>query len=98
MPRRFVANFSDAETVTRAAVEGVGIALGRITMARPLIEAGKLVRVTKKSLQADYAHWFVWPARTAAHRGVVAFRDWLRSEVARDPLNESEAASARSGR
>ena len=95
MPRRFVANFSDAETVTRAAVEGVGIALGRITMARPLLETGKLARITNKSLRADYAHWFVWPQRTARHRGVVAFRDWLRSEVARD---EPDAASIRSGR
>jgi len=94
MPKRFVTNFSDSETAQRAAVEGVGIALGRITMARPMIESGKLVRLTRKSLQADYAHWFIWPPRTRAHKGVLAFRDWLRAEVARDPLADNDAVAS----
>lgn len=84
MPKRFVANFSDAETVTRAAVEGVGIALGRMTMARPLIDSGKLVQLWKRTLPADYAHWFVLPPRSEQHVGVRAFRAWLLDEVARD--------------
>jgi LysR family transcriptional regulator, glycine cleavage system transcriptional activator len=83
-PKRYVANFSDSETVTRAAVEGVGIALGRMTMAQPLIDAGLLVQLWKKTLPADYSHWFVMPPRSAKHPGVRAFRDWLFDEVARD--------------
>ena len=90
MPKRFVANFSDAETVTRAAVEGVGIALGRLTMARPLIAAGKLVQLWQKTLQADYAHWFVVPPRSEQHAGVAVFRDWLHAEVALDVRRESD--------
>jgi LysR family glycine cleavage system transcriptional activator len=84
MPKRFVANFSDSETLTRAAVEGVGVALGRITMVRPLLETGLLVQPWKKTLPADYAHYFVWPARSRSHAGVLAFRAWLFAEVARD--------------
>ena len=41
-PRRFVANFDDTETLHRAAVEGLGIALGRLTLIRPLVSAGLL--------------------------------------------------------
>lgn len=80
-PRRFVANFSDSETVHRAAVEGVGIALGRMTMARPLIDAGRLVQLTSKRLRAEYAHWFVLPPRSKDHAGVQRFRAWLREEA-----------------
>jgi LysR family glycine cleavage system transcriptional activator len=80
-PRRFVANFSDSETVHRAALEGIGIALGRMTMARPLIDAGRLVALTPKRLRAEYAHWFVQPPRSLRHPGVQAFRDWLLAEA-----------------
>jgi len=80
-PRRFVANFSDSDTVHRAALEGIGIALGRMTMARPLIDAGRLVALSKKRLRAEYAHWFVQPPRSEAHPGVQAFRSWLLAEA-----------------
>ena len=76
--------------MTRAAVEGVGIALGRLTMARPLIAAGKLVQLWQKTLQADYAHWFVVPPRSEQHAGVAVFRDWLHAEVALDVRRESD--------
>lgn len=82
-PRRFVANFSDSETVHRAALEGIGIALGRMTMARPLIDAGRLVALTPKRLRAEYSHWFVQPPRSEKHPGVQVFRAWILSEVAR---------------
>jgi LysR family transcriptional regulator, glycine cleavage system transcriptional activator len=80
-PRRFVANFSDSETAQRAAVEGIGIALGRITMATPLIETGRLLQLTRKRLRAEYAHWFVQPARSEQHAGVQTFRAWLLSQA-----------------
>jgi len=81
-PRRYVAHFSDSETVHRAALEGVGIALGRMTMARPLIDAGRLVLLSAKRLRAEYAHWFVQPPRSESHRGVQVFRAWVMAEAA----------------
>lgn len=80
-PRRYVANFSDSETAQRAALEGIGIALGRMTMARPLIDSGRLIQITPKRLRAEYAHWFVQPPRSEQHPGVQTFRDWLLSEA-----------------
>lgn len=76
-PTRFAANFDDSEALHRAAVEGVGIALGRITRARLLVEGGLLVPVTGRSLQTDYAHYLVYPPRSAEHAGLKLFREWL---------------------
>ena len=50
-PKRYVANFDDSETLHRAAVEGMGIVLGRLTLARPLIDAGRLVPSVRRAAQ-----------------------------------------------
>ncbi|NMO15554.1 LysR family transcriptional regulator [Pyxidicoccus fallax] len=81
LPRRFVANFDDSETLHRAAVEGLGIALGRVTLIRPLVQAGLLVPLFTESLKADYAHYLVYPARSDDHTGLAAFREWLLAEA-----------------
>ena len=80
-PARYVANFSDSETLHRAAVEGLGVALGRMTMARPLIEAGRLKSLSRQRLRAEFAHYLVWPARSAHRPTVQAFRDWVLTQA-----------------
>ena len=80
-PKRFVATFDDSETLHRAAVEGLGVALGRITLTRPLVEAGLLVPLFDARLKAEYAHYLVYPPRSESHRGLAAFRDWLLAEA-----------------
>ena len=93
MPKRFVANFDDTEALHRAASEGLGIALGRLTMARPLIEAGRLQLLFPQRLKSDYAHYLVLPPRSREHAGLAAFRDWLLDE-ARAYAIELDAATA----
>jgi LysR family glycine cleavage system transcriptional activator len=80
-PARYVANFSDSETLHRAAVEGLGVALGRMTLARPLIEAGRLKALSSQRLRAEYAHYLVWPERSARKLAVQAFRDWVLAQA-----------------
>jgi LysR family glycine cleavage system transcriptional activator len=80
-PRRYVAGFSDSETLQRAAVEGLGIALIRMTLARGMIESGRLVALTPKRLRADASHWLAYPKRSNPHRGLRAFRDWLLAQA-----------------
>ncbi|UXI68147.1 LysR substrate-binding domain-containing protein [Tahibacter amnicola] len=80
-PKRFVAKFGDTETLHRAATEGLGIALGRVTMTRALIETGRLVPLTPLRLRAEWSHYLVYPPRSANHPGVLAFRDWLLDEA-----------------
>jgi len=80
-PKRFVASFSDSETRQRAAVEGIGIELGRMTMVRPLIESGMLVALFPERLRARYAHYLVYPQRSREHSAFRVFRDWLIDEA-----------------
>ena len=81
VPKRFVATFDDSETLHRAAVEGLGVALGRMTLTRPLVDAGLLVPLFDARLKAEYAHYLVYPPRAQSHRGLVDFRDWLLAEA-----------------
>jgi LysR family transcriptional regulator, glycine cleavage system transcriptional activator len=83
LPDRFVATFDDSDTLHRAASEGLGVALGRLTLARPLVEAGRLVLPFAQRLKAQFAHYLVYPPRSAAHAGLLAFRAWLEAEAAR---------------
>jgi LysR family glycine cleavage system transcriptional activator len=80
-PSRYVATFSDSETLQRAALEGMGVALGRLTMARPLLENGRLVALFPERMKARYAHYLVYPRRSLEHAGFKAFRAWLQGEA-----------------
>lgn len=80
-PARYVAYFDDSEAHHRAALDGVGVALGRLTRARLLLDSGQLVRLTRERMKTDYAHYLVYPQRSAAHRGLLAFREWLRGKA-----------------
>jgi LysR family glycine cleavage system transcriptional activator len=82
-PRRYVASFDNTETLQRAAVEGMGVALGRYTMARVLIDRGRLVALSSERLPADYAHYLVYPPRSERHPALLAFRTWLLEAAAR---------------
>jgi LysR family transcriptional regulator, glycine cleavage system transcriptional activator len=81
VPARFVAHFDDSETMHRAAVEGMGVALARMVRARLLVEHGQLVPLSELRLRTDYAHYLVYPPRSADHRGLLAFRDWLHAQA-----------------
>jgi LysR family transcriptional regulator, glycine cleavage system transcriptional activator len=76
-PARWVAAFDDTDALQRAAMEGMGVALGRLTMARPLLESGRLVALTGNRLPDRYAHYLVYPPRSENHPALVAFREWI---------------------
>lgn len=82
-PRRYAASFNDDEAVQRAAAEGLGVALGLVTMARPLLEAGQLVQLFPELMKSDKAYFLVYPERSRQHTSFMAFREWLREEAAR---------------
>ena len=46
-------------------------------MARPLIEAGRLKSLSRQRLRAEWAHYLVWPARSAQKSAVQLFLDWV---------------------
>lgn len=99
-PKRYVATFSDSDTLQRATVEGMGISLGRATLMRPLVESGRLVVLFPERMKARYAHYLVYPERSANHTGFQAFRAWLLAEAAafRDSGGADAAAPAKPAR
>jgi LysR family glycine cleavage system transcriptional activator len=82
-PTHYVAEFDDSEALHHAAVEGLGIALGRTMLARPLIDAGRLRSLARQRMKADWSHHLVYPARSAERPAFVAFRHWLQEEARR---------------
>src|SRR5262245_42737340 len=81
-PRRYVASFDDTETLQRAAVEGMGVALGRATIAQPLIDRGRLIALSSQPMRAAYPHFLVYPPRSEHHPALIAFRAWLLDAAA----------------
>lgn len=67
-----------------AAVDGQGVALARTTLAAWDLIAGRLVRPSDLALPMPYAYWIVCPKPAAQLPKIVAFRNWLLAEVARD--------------
>ena len=94
-PARFVAAFGDTESLQRAAVAGLGVALGRLTMVRPLLDSGLLVLLTEQRLQAEWSHHLVWPARSRDHEGLAALREWLLEEARSDAAPPAPPPRAR---
>lgn len=98
LPARYAASFSDSESRQRAAVAGMGVALGRTTMVRPLIETGQLVALAPDLMKADRAHYLVYPERSRKHAGFAAFRTWLLDEAARFAAAPQPGFAARASR
>jgi LysR family glycine cleavage system transcriptional activator len=84
-PRRYAASFTDAELLHKAAAEGLGIVLGRLLLAQPLLNNGSLVTLTKQRIPAGYSHYLVYPPRSAQHPPLLAFREWLQAEIHNNP-------------
>lgn len=93
-PARYVATLDDSEAAHRAALEGVGVILGRLTRARLLLDSGQLVALSGARLKTDYAHYLVYPPRAATHRGLLAFRAWLQAQAAEHALHMAEGTGA----
>jgi len=82
-PKRFVARFDTTDALQRAALEGMGVALGRMVMARPLIDAGLLHVLGQRYLRVPEAYFLVYPERSREHAGFRVFREWIRGEAHR---------------
>jgi LysR family glycine cleavage system transcriptional activator len=94
-PARYVAHFDDLESLHRAAVEGMGVALARMVRSRLLIESGQLVVLSERRLPSDYAHYLVYPPRSADHAGLQAFRAWVHQQAQADLAAPAGLAPAR---
>jgi LysR family transcriptional regulator, glycine cleavage system transcriptional activator len=92
-------NFSEAGLLLRAAVDGLGVALARSVLARPDLEAGRLVRPVPESVPADYAYYIVHPAGVPVTDALAAFKTWLTHFAAEAGLcRKADGVAQRSDR
>ncbi|HMX16355.1 MAG TPA: LysR substrate-binding domain-containing protein [Rhodocyclaceae bacterium] len=94
---RAVLRFNHYDQSVRAAVDGRGVALGRLALVRDLIAEGRLVPVTgRRETVQDRAYYLVaGPGRQRPE--VAAFAAWLCSEAAAGAVSPDAAPSATAG-
>ncbi|MGB3269428.1 MAG: LysR substrate-binding domain-containing protein [Rhodanobacter sp.] len=80
-PARYVAQFDSLDALRHAALEGLGVALGRMVTSKSLIDAGRLQVLGERYLAVKEAYWLVYPPRSLEHRGLQRFREWLLAEA-----------------
>lgn len=94
LPSRYVARFDNTEHLQRAVLEGLGVALGRLVMARSLIDCGALTVLCEQRLRVAEAYYLVYPRRTEQHAGFLRLREWLLAEAAEHRRRLDSAATA----
>lgn len=74
--------FNNYVIALQAARENQGVALGWHSQVKPLIDAGKLVRLTKAAIPAPGAFYVTWDANRSLSHAALTLREWLSGEVA----------------
>jgi LysR family glycine cleavage system transcriptional activator len=69
--------FDQSFTATQAAMDGLGVALGRRHLVEADIAAGRLIAPFDMVLPADAGYYVVAPEATADTPKIALFRDWL---------------------
>ena len=93
-PSRYIAHFDNTDALQRGALEGMGVALARMVMARPLIEAGLLKVLGNRYQQIPEAYFLVYPEHAKDHAGLCIFREWLLCEAGKYAETMSQTACA----
>ena len=81
-------------TSLQAAIEGLGITLGRSTIVGPDLAAGRLVLPFSIRAPSMFGYHIVWPARSAELDKVQLFKNWLMSRVGSALQKDLAAATA----
>jgi LysR family glycine cleavage system transcriptional activator len=68
----------------QAAIDGLGVAIGRTAIVESDLAKGRLVAPFEMSLPADAGYYHVCPQTAADTPKIIAFRDWLIATARRD--------------
>lgn len=80
--------FSHSMLVMQAAVLGQGIALAHSVLARPEIEAGRLVRLFQERKVSSSAYYVICDEAQAEQGKIKAFKDWILALVKEEQAHE----------
>jgi LysR family glycine cleavage system transcriptional activator len=81
--------FDQGFMAIQAAVEGLGVALGRYHLVEADLAAGRLVAPFDTVLPQDAGYYVVTPETTADQPAIALFRDWLIASAAPGALESS---------
>lgn len=70
--------FSLAELALQAAIDGTGVVLGRLALARQDLAEGRLYRPFSAVLPLDMSYYLVMPKRKQERPEIQAFKTWIR--------------------
>ena len=73
--------FSQADHALDAAISGMGVVLGRVSLATRALEAGRLIAPFETGLISDAQFRFICPKGTETRPQVAAFEAWVRDEI-----------------
>jgi LysR family glycine cleavage system transcriptional activator len=77
--------FTMASLAVEAAIAGQGVALAGSVLVGDDIAAGRLVRSFELRFPVKFAYYLVCAEANRQQPRIAAFREWLRSETAREP-------------
>jgi LysR family glycine cleavage system transcriptional activator len=87
--------FNQYDQLVQAAVNGQGVALGRLPLLRRMLRDRKLVTPFRKSVVSSRGYYLVRSRRAADKQDVADFEAWLleeiRKDVKKDPENDAGA-------
>jgi LysR family transcriptional regulator, glycine cleavage system transcriptional activator len=75
------AYMDDSVSVLEAAIEGLGYALIRWTLAAGELAAGRIALASERVIPYRFSYYFVCPKTYVALPKVATFRDWLRAQA-----------------
>lgn len=81
--------FDQSIMTLQAAIEGLGVALGRTLIVDADLNAGRLVAPFDISMPTATAYYFVAPPAHMQWPRLIAFRDWLLAEAKLRPLRSA---------
>ncbi len=95
-PRAYL-HFNQYDQIIQAAVEGHGVALGRITLVLPMLKDGRLVAQQGAEIGvSDYAYWLAQASDTPREE-VKLFRDWIVREAEKAASLRFDPSPVRTG-
>ncbi len=90
--RKFVV--STGRFALQAAMDGLGLAIGRLPLIDDDLAAGRLAIAVDRQVPVKSSYWLVRPAGDETRREIIAFRNWLLREMAQVRSHGHEAAAA----
>ena len=80
-PAQSETQFSHVAPMINATCQGHGMALGWINLIQPLLENGRLVRLSETDVPLKYSYYAVAPEQNFEKKQIATFIEWLKTEA-----------------